>query len=112
LEDQEGLVDIWEGVRGSELNSLVEALEGLVELLLVQEKFSVVVVNIARLWEFLQCLLENVHGVRNVSKLILGNTVLDVREDELGLKLDRLDIILGSGLVLAGDEEDLAAMNK
>lgn len=112
LENQEGLVDIWKGVRGSELNSLIEALVSLVELLLVQEKLSVVVVNIARLWEVLQCLLENVHGIRNVPKLVLGNTILNVREDELGLKLDRLDIILGSGLVLASDKEDLATMNK
>lgn len=33
-----------------------------------------------------------------------------MREDELGLKLDRLDIILGSRLVLASDEEDLTTM--
>lgn len=63
LEDQKSLIDVGKGVRWLELDGLIETLQSLIVLLLVQQKFSIVVVDIARLGEVLECLLENVHGL-------------------------------------------------
>ena len=78
LEDQEGLVDVWKGVRGLQLDGLIKALICLIIVLLIQQQLSVVVVDVAGIGEILQCLLEDGHSICNVSELVLSHSILDV----------------------------------
>lgn len=93
-----------------ELDSALEALNRLLELLLVEEDLAVVVGGLAAVGELLEDAAEGGHGLCDLAHLVLGDGGLDVGEDEGVVELDRLLVVGNRLLVLAHDEEDLAAV--
>lgn len=102
LEERERLVDKRENVHSAalltdnlllHLNSRLELLDSLLVLLLVEQQLAVVVVNVALVTEVLDAAAEGGHGRGDRTHLILGNTKLDVREDELGVEIDGLLVV-------------------
>ena len=73
-------------------------------LLLVEEQLAVVVVDIALVTEVLDATAEGGHGRGDRTHLVLGNTKLNVREDELGVEVDGL-LVVGSGQGELGKDE-------
>ena len=79
-------------------------------LLLVEEQLAVVVVDIALVTEVLDATAEGGHGRGDGTHLVLSNTELNVREDELGVEVDGL-LVVGSGQgELGKDEVELSAV--
>jgi hypothetical protein len=97
LEESKGLVDERQNVHSSallandlllHLNGGLELLDGLLVLLLVEQELTVVVVNIALVAEVLDATAEGSHGRGDRSHLVLCDTELNVREDELRVEVD------------------------
>jgi hypothetical protein len=119
LEERERLVDEREDVHSAalladnlllHLNGSLELLNRLLVLLLVEQQFTVVVVDIALVAKVLDATAEGGHGRRDRTHLVLGNTELNVREDELGVEVDGL-LVVGSGHgELGKDEVELGAV--
>jgi hypothetical protein len=116
LEQGQGLVDQRQNVDTHglalllHLDSLVKLLDGLREVLLVQEKLAVVVVDVRDLLEVLHRSAESGHGGGNRAHLVLCDTELDVGEDERSVQVDRLLVVLRSLGKLAQDEVELGAV--
>jgi len=105
LEEGESLVDQRKDVHSTalladnlllHLNCRLELLNRLLVLLLIKEQLAVVVVNVTLVTKVLDAAAESGHGRGNGTHLVLGNTELDVREDELGIEVDGL-LVVGSG---------------
>jgi len=119
LEERECLVDEREDVHSAalladnlllHLNGCLEFLDRLLVLLLVEQQLTVVVVDIALVTEVLNATAEGSHGRCDGTHLVLGNTKLDVREDELRVEVDGL-LVVGSGHgELGKDEVELGAV--
>ena len=119
LEEGKGLVDEGEDVHSAallannlllHLNGSLELLDGLLVFLLVEQKLTVVVVDIALVTEVLDATAEGGHGRGDGTHLVLSNTKLNVREDELGVEVDGL-LVVGSGQgELGKDEMELGAV--
>lgn len=116
LEDSERLVDERKDVDSHGLalflhvHGLVELLDGLREVLLVEEELSEVVVDIRHVLKVLHRSLESGHGGCNGAHLVLRHTKLDVGENEVAVKFDRLLVVLGGVRKLPKNEVKLSAM--
>jgi hypothetical protein len=97
LEEGKSLVDERQNVHSSalltddlllHLNGSLELLDGLLVLLLVEQKLTVVVVDVALVAEVLDAAAEGGHGRGDRAHLVLCDTELDVREDELRVEVD------------------------
>ena len=116
LEQSQSLVDQGEDVDAHglalllHLDGLVELLDSLGVVLLVEQKLTVVVVYIRNLLEVLDRPAEGSHGGGNGAHLVLGDTELDVREDEGAVEVDRLLVVLGGLGELTQDEVELSAV--
>jgi hypothetical protein len=119
LEESKSLVDERQNVHSSalladdlllHLNGSLELLDGLLVLLLVEQKLTVVVVNIALVAEVLDAAAEGGHGRGDRAHLVLCDTELDVREDELRVEVDGLLVVGGSHGELGEDEVELGAV--
>lgn len=114
LEQSQGLVDQRQYVDAHGLDlllhvdRLVELLNGLVEVLLVQQEFSVVVVHIRHFFKVLHGTAEGGHGRSNGAHLVLRHTQLDVRVDKSAVEVDRFLVVLGRLGVLSEDEVQLS----
>jgi hypothetical protein len=111
LEESKSLVDERQNVHSSalladdlllHLNGSLELLDGLLVLLLV--------VNIALIAEVLDAAAEGGHGRGDRAHLVLCDTELDVREDELRVEVDGLLVVGGSHGELGEDEVELGAV--
>lgn len=89
------------------IHRLVELLNGLVEVLLVEQEFTVVVVHIRHLFKVLHRTAERGHSRGNRAHLVLRHSQLDVRVDEGAVEVDRLLVVLGRFGVLPEDEVQL-----
>ena len=79
-------------------------------LLLVEEQLAVVVVDIALVTEVLDATAQGGYERADGTHLVLSNTKLNVREDELGVEVDGL-LVVGSGQgELGKDEMELGAV--
>lgn len=113
LEQCERLVDQRQNVDSHGLDlllhvhRLVEFFDGLVEVLLVQQKLTVVVVNVRHLLKVLYRSSERGHGGCNRAHLVLRHTKLNVRVDEGAVEVNRLLVVLGSFSELPEDEVEL-----
>jgi len=105
LEEGKGLVDEGQDVHSAallandlllHLNGSLELLDSLLVLLLVKQKLTVVVVDITLVAEVLDAAAESSHGRGNRAHLVLCDTKLDVRENELRVEVDRLLVVGGS----------------
>lgn len=92
----------------SQLDSLIEPLDRLLELLLIQQNLSVIVVYLSVAGEILHTPLECRHGGFDLTGLVLRNAELNVREDEVGVKVDGLLILFDGKVEGRGDEVDYA----
>lgn len=92
------------------VDGLVELLNGLGEVLLVEQELTVVVVDIRDLLKVLQRSPESSHGGRNRAHLVLGHTKLDVGVDESTVDVNRLLVVLGSFCKLSEDEVELSTV--
>lgn len=92
------------------LHGLVELLNCLREVLLVEEKFTVVVVDIGHFFKVLHGSSEGGHGGRNGAHLVLRNTKLNVGVDESTVEVDGFLVILSSLGELSEDEVKLGAV--
>lgn len=116
LEQRQSLVDQGQDINAHglilllHLDSLVELLNSLGVVLLVEQKLTIVVVNVRDLLEVLDRPAESGHGRRNRAHLVLCHTELDVREDERPVKVDRLLVILGGLGELTQDEVELSTV--
>jgi hypothetical protein len=79
-------------------------------LLLVEEQLAVVVVDIALVTKVLDAATEGGHGRSDGTHLVLGNTELNVREDELRVEVDGLLVVGGGQGELGKDEVKLGAV--
>ena len=116
LEEGKSLVDEGKHVHSHRLRLLlhlhcgVELLNSLREVALVEQQLTVVVVHIRHLGKVLNASSEGGHGRGDGSHLVLGHAELNVREDEVLVKLDRLLVVLlGVGKVTL-DEVCLGAV--
>lgn len=89
------------------IHRLVELLNGLVEVLLVEQEFTVVVVHIRHLFKVLHRTAERGHSRGNRAHLVLRHSQLDVRVDKGAVEVDRLLVVLGRFGVLPEDEVQL-----
>jgi len=116
LEQSQSLVDQGQDVDAHGLalflhfDGLVELLDGLGEVLLVEQKLTVVVVHVRYVLEVLDRPAESSHGGGHGAHLVLGHTELDVRENEGAVEVDRLLVVLGGLGELAQDEVELGAV--
>lgn len=116
LEQSERLVDKGQNVNSHglalflHLYGLIELLNGFREILLVKEKFTVVVVDIRHVLEVLHRSPESSHGGCDRSHLVLCYTQLDVRVDEGTIKVDGLLVVLSGFGKFAEDEVKLGAV--
>lgn len=116
LEESESLVDERKDVHAHGLglllkgDSSIELLNSLLELVLVEEKLAIVVVDVGGLVEVLHATAEGGHRRGDGAHLVLGNTKLDVGEDEVGVEVDGLLVILGGLSELSLDEVELGAV--
>jgi len=116
LEQGEGLVDERQDVDAHRLaqllhlNGLVKLLDGLSVVLLVEEKLSVVVVNIRNLLKILHRPAESGHSGGDGAHLVLGHTELNVGENEGSVQVDGLLVVLGSLGKLTQDEVELGTV--
>lgn len=100
MEDGEGFVDERQHVHARglglalELNGHVKLLDSLVVLVLIKEQLAVVVVDIRSLLEVLHAAPESGHGRGDRARFVLGHTELNVGEDEVGIEVDRLLVVL------------------
>lgn len=92
------------------LHGLVELLNRLREVLLVEKKFTVVVVDIGHFFKVLHGSSESSHSGRNGAHLILRNTKLDVGVDESTVEIDGFLVILSSLGELSENEVKLGAV--
>lgn len=90
------------------VHGLVEFLNGLGELLLVEQKLTKVVVDIGDILEVLLGSTERRHGRGNRTQLVLCHTQLDVGIDETAVQINRLLIILGGFGELSEDKVELS----
>lgn len=101
LEQRKGLVDQRQDVHAGQtllllhLDSAVKLLNGLLVLLLIEEELSVVIVDVGDLFKVLHAAAEGGHGRGDGAHLVLGDTELDVGEDEGGVEIDGLLVVLG-----------------
>lgn len=119
LEEGERLVDEREDVHSAalladnlllHLDGGLELLDSLLVLLLVEQKLTIVVVDVALVAEVLNAAAEGGHGRGNGAHLVLCDAKLDVREDELGVEVDGL-LVVGCGHgELGKDEVKLSAV--
>jgi hypothetical protein len=79
-------------------------------LLLVEEQLAVVVVDIALVTKVLDATTEGGHGRSDGTHLVLGNTELNVREDELRVEVDGLLVVGGGQGEFGKDEVKLGAV--
>lgn len=113
LEQRERLVDQRQNIDSHGLDlllhihRLVELFDGLVEVLLVQQKLTIVVVDVWHLLEVLDRSSERGHGRCNRSHLVLCHTKLNVRVDEGAVEVNRLLVVLGGFGELPEDEVEL-----
>ena len=119
LEEGKGLVDERQDVHSAalladnlllHLNGSLELLDSLLVLLLVKQKLTVVVVDVALVTEVLDAAAEGGHGGGNRAHLVLCNTKLNVREDELRVEVDRLLVVGGGHGEFREDEVELGAV--
>ena len=116
LEQGKGLVDQGQNIdtHGLDLllhvDRLVELLNGLGEVLLVKQEFTVVVVNVRHVFKVLDRSSEGGHGGRNGAHLVLCHTQLDVGVDESPVKVNRLLVVLGCFRKLPEDEVELSTV--
>lgn len=116
LEQSQSLVDQRQNIHGHRLGLLlhfhggIKLLDSLLELALVEQQLTVVVVDIRHLVKVLDTPSEGGHGGRYRAHLVLGNTELNVRKDEGGIEVDGLLVVLGSLLELAVDKVQLSAV--
>lgn len=119
LEEGEGLVDKGKNVHSAallannlllHLNSGLELLDSLLVLLLVEQQLAVVVVDIALVAEVLDAAAEGGHRRGNGAHLILCDTKLNVREDEVVVKVDGLLVVGGGHGELGENEVELSAV--
>jgi hypothetical protein len=102
LEDTKGLVDQRQYIDGCglglafHLNSLVELVNGSLEILLVKEQLAIVVVHIRNVLKLLGRPLKRSHGRCDRSELVLGHTKLNVRVNKGRVEVNRLLVVLGS----------------
>lgn len=92
------------------VDSLVELLNGLGEILLVEQELTIVVVDIGDLLKVLQRSPEGSHGGCNGAHLVLSHTKLDVGVDEGTVKINRLLVVLGGFRKLSEDEVELSTV--
>ena len=116
LEQGKGLVDQGQNIDTHWLDlllhvdRLVELLDGLLEVLLVKQKFTVVVVDVRHVFKVLDGSSEGGHGGRNGAHLVLRHTQLDVGVDESPVKVNRLLVVLGGFRKLPEDEVELSTV--
>lgn len=92
------------------LDSSLELLDGFLVLLLVEQQLTVVVVDVALVTEVLNAPAEGGHGRGDGAHLVLRNTELNVREDELGVEVDGLLVVVCSVRELGKDEVKLGTV--
>lgn len=92
------------------VDGLVELLNGLGEVLLVEQELTVVVVDVRDLLKVLERSPKSSHGGRNRAHLVLGHTELDVGVDECTVKVNRLLVVLGGFRKLSEDEVELSTV--
>lgn len=116
LEDTKGLVDQWQHIDGGglslalHLNSLVELVNGSLEILLIKKQFAIVIVHIRNVFKLLDRALECSHGRGDRAELVLGHTKLDVRVNECRVEVNGLLVVLGSLGKFAKDEVELCTV--
>lgn len=116
LEDTKGLVDQRQHIDGRRLglafhlNSLVELVDGSLEILLVKEQLAIVVVHIRNVLKLLDRSLKRSHGRSDRAKLVLGHTKLDVRVNKGRVEVNRLLVVLGSFGKFAKNEVELCTV--
>lgn len=92
------------------LNSSLELLNSLLVFLLVEEKLSVVVVDIALVSEVLDTSSESRHAASNGTHLVLCDTKLDVGEDEVTVEVNRFLVVGRGGAEFGKDEVELSTV--
>lgn len=92
------------------VDGLVELLNGLGEVLLVEQELTIVVVDIGDLLKVLQRSPEGSHGGCNRAHLVLSHTKLDVGVDECTVKVNRLLVVLGGFCKLPENEVELSTV--
>lgn len=119
LEEGKGLVDKRKDVHSAallannllfHLNSGLELLDSLLVLLLVEQQLTVVVVDITLVAEVLDATAEGCHRRGDGAHLVLGDTKLNVREDEIVVKVDGLLVVGGGHGELGENEVELGAV--
>lgn len=116
LEQSKGLVDQGQDIHAQRLSRLlhlhssVELLNSLLELLLVEQELTIVVIHIRHLLEVLHAATEGGHGRGDASHLVLSDTELDVRENEVLVEIDGLLVVLGGLGELPKDEVELSTV--
>lgn len=116
LEESKRLVDEWQDIHAYRpllllhLNRGLELSNRIVELLLIEQQFAVVVVNVGHLLEVFDDATERGHRRSDGSELILRYAELNVREDKVLVQVDRLLVVSCGFLELALNEVELGAM--
>lgn len=116
LEEGKSLVDERQDVhahwlrRFLHLDSSIELLNGFLVFLLIQQQLTVVVVHVGHFLEVLHAPPKGRHRRCNATHLVLCDTELDVREDEVLVKVDRLLVVLGGIAKLGLDEVELCTV--
>lgn len=116
LEEGKGLVNEREHVdtpgfaAALQLNRLVKVIDRLLELLLVKQKLSIVVVHVRGVFEVLESAAERGHGRRNGAHLVLRHTELNVGVDEVAINIDGFLVVLGRFGEFSEDEVQLSAV--
>lgn len=116
LEQGKGLVDEWEHIDAPrfaaalQLHRFIEVVNRLLELLLVKQKLSIIVVHIGGVLEVLEGTAECGHRRGNGAHLVLRHTELDVRVDEVIINVDGFLVVLDRFGEFAEDEMKLSAV--
>lgn len=76
------------------LDGSVELLDSLLEVALVEQQLTIVVVHIRHLGKVLDAAAEGSHGRSNGSHLVLSHTQLDVRENKVLVQVNGLLVVL------------------
>lgn len=92
------------------VDGLVELLNGLGEVLLVEQELTVVVVDIRNLLKILQRSPEGSHGGCDRAHLVLSYTKLNVGVDKGTIEVNRLLVVLGGFRELSEDEVELSTV--